>query len=102
MKNRVCKACGHVGKPTKQCLGSFLVDAFIWGTVGSLALMSGLLPLLLVPVAWTLYHLAKFGTTKCPECGELEMVSMDSRKGREVLDPHRKVKVWHSSDEATV
>lgn len=102
MKNRVCTSCGHVGKPVKQCFESFLVDAFIWGTVGSFVLMTGLFPALLIPVSWTLYHLARFGTTKCPNCGELEMVSMESHKGREVLDPTRKVKVWHSSDEATV
>lgn len=101
MKERVCTSCGHVGKPTKQCIESFFVDAFIWGTVGSFALMTGLMPALLIPTAWTIYHLAKFNTTKCPECGELEMVSMNSRKGREALDPSKKVKVWTSSDEAT-
>jgi len=101
MKDRVCTSCGFVGKPTKQCLGSFFVDAFIWGTVGSLALVTGVLPFLLIPVAWTIYHLAKFNTTKCPSCGDLEMVSMDSRKGREAMDPSQKVKVWTSSDKAT-
>jgi len=101
MKNRVCTSCGHVGKPVKQCLGSFFVDAFMWGTVGSFALMTGLMPALLIPAAWTIYHLAKFNTTKCPECGELEMVSMKSRKGREALNPSSTVKVWTNSDKAT-
>lgn len=101
MKDRVCTSCGFEGKPTKQCLGSFLVDAFIWGTVGSLALMTGLLPILLIPAAWTIYHLAKFNTTKCPSCGDLEMVSKTSRKGREALNQTDKVKVWTSSDKAT-
>ena len=102
MKHRVCTSCGFVGKPVKQCIESFFVDAFIWGTVGSFALMTGLIPVLLIPAAWTLYHLAKFGTTKCPACGDLEMVSMESRKGREALDPAaNKVTVWTSSDEAT-
>ena len=103
MKDRVCTSCGFVGKPVKQCIESFFVDAFIWGTVGSFALMTGLMPVLLIPGAWTLYHLVKFKTTKCPECGDLEMVSMDSRKGREALDPNaNNIKVWTSSDEATV
>jgi hypothetical protein len=87
MKNRVCTSCGTVGEPVKQCLESFFVDAFIWATVGSIALMAGLIPVLLVPVAWTLYHLAKFGTTKCPECGDLERVSLSSQKGTETLSP---------------
>jgi hypothetical protein len=29
------------------------------------------------------------------------MVSMDSRKGREAMDPSQKVKVWTSSNKAT-
>jgi predicted RNA-binding Zn-ribbon protein involved in translation (DUF1610 family) len=86
MKDRICTSCGYEGKPIKQCLESFFVDAFIWGSVGSFALVTGLLPLLVVPAAWTLYHLAKFKTTKCPECGSLDMVSKKSRKGHEALD----------------
>jgi hypothetical protein len=101
MKDRVCTSCGHVGKPVKQCLGSFFVDAFIWGMVGSLAIMSGIFFLLFIPAAWTVYHLAKFNTTKCPSCGDLEMVSMDSRKGREALNRKDNIKVWTSSDKAT-
>ena len=101
MKNRVCTSCSFVGKPVNQCIESFFVDAFIWATVGSFALMTGLIPVLLIPVAWTLYHLVKFGTTKCPECGDLEMVSLESRKGRDALDPStNSVTVWTRSEEA--
>lgn len=103
MKNRVCSSCGFVGKPVNQSIESFFVDAFIWGTVGSFALMTGLIPVLLIPASWTLYHLAKFGNTECPKCGELEMVSMESRKGREALNPNKQpVTVWTSNDEAEV
>lgn len=102
MKHRVCTSCGFVGKPINQCFGSFLVDAFIWATVGSFALMTGLIPVLLIPAAWTLYHLAKFGTTKCPECGDLEMVSVTSRRGREAIDPStRATTVWTCNDKVT-
>jgi len=102
MKDRVCTSCGFEGKPVKQCIESFFVDAFIWATVGSFALMTGLIPVLLIPAAWTLYHLAKFGTTKCPACGDLEMVSMKSRKGRQALNPStRATTVWTRNDEVT-
>lgn len=103
MKERVCTSCGHVGKPVKQCLESFFVDAFIWGIVGSFALMTGLMPVLAIPALWTLYHLVKFGTTKCPNCGELEMVSMNSRKGRAKLnhEDDGKVRVWVRDEAAT-
>ena len=101
MKDRVCTSCGYVGKPTKQCLESFLVDAFVWGIVGSFALGTGIMPVLAIPAAWTLYHIVKFGTTKCPECGSLDMVSQDSRKGRAVLNPNKEqVRVWTRGDEA--
>ena len=101
MKDRVCTSCGFEGKPIKQCLGSFLVDAFVWGTVGSFALMTGLMPALAIPAVWTLYHLAKFNSTKCPKCGDLEMVSKSSRKGRTAL--HNKanpVQVWVNTEAA--
>jgi len=99
MKDRVCTSCKFVGKPVKQCYESFLVDAFIWGIVGSGVLVTGLWPALAIPVAWTLYHLAKFKTTKCPQCGELEMVSMNSQKGRKALDKDaNQVKVWVNTD----
>jgi len=101
MKDRVCTSCGYVGKPTKQCLESFLVDAFIWGIVGSFALSTGIMPVLVIPAAWTLYHIVKFATTKCPECGSLDMVSQDSRKGRNVLNRDKdQVRVWTRGEEA--
>jgi hypothetical protein len=101
MKDRVCTSCGYVGKPIKQCVESFLVDAFVWGIVGSFALMTGIMPVLVIPAAWTLYHLAKFGTTKCPHCNSLDMVSMDSRKGRAALNHDKEqVRVWTRGDEA--
>lgn len=101
MKDRICTSCGFEGQPIKQCLASFFVDAFIWGTVGGFAMVTGLLPILAIPAAWTLYHLAKFKTTKCPTCGDLEMVSKDSRKGLAAL--HQKehpVQVWVNTEAA--
>ena len=94
MKDRICTSCGHIGQPINQCLGSFLVDVLMWGTIGGAALATGILPLLAVPLLWTIYHLAKFSTTKCPACGDLEMVALDSRKGRETLTRKDAVQVW--------
>ncbi len=99
MKDRICTSCGTEGKPIKQCFSSFFVDAFIWGTVGSFALTTGLLPALVIPAAWTLYHLAKFNTTKCPQCGDLEMVNLNSRKGRDALyQKANPVQVWVNTE----
>lgn len=101
MKDRVCTSCGFEGKPIKQCIESFLVDAFVWGIVGSFALMTGLMPALIIPAAWTLYHLVKFNSTKCPTCGDLEMVSKNSRKGRIALDKEaNQVQVWVNNEAA--
>ncbi|MCI0505453.1 MAG: hypothetical protein L0Z73_05020 [Gammaproteobacteria bacterium] len=84
MKMKVCSSCGYMGEPVKQCFESFLVDLFIWLIVGSVTLMSGLLPLLVIPAAWTLYHIVRF-KTKCPECGNLDMVSLNSAKGKDAM-----------------
>lgn len=99
MKNHICTYCGHVGKPIPQSKESFFVDALIWATVGSFALTMGILHVLVIPIGWTLYHLVKFNTTKCPECLSLDMVSMNSRKGREMQEYKKDpVQVWTASD----
>jgi len=84
MKTKVCSSCGYTGEPVNQCFESFLVDLFIWLIVGSVSLMTGLLPLLAIPAAWTVYHIVRF-KTKCPECGNLDMVSLKSAKGKSAL-----------------
>ena len=89
MKYKICTECGFIGKPIPQAKSSFAVDAVIWLYFGFLAGMSQLLPLLLIPVAWTLYHLIRFNSVKCPDCESLEMVSMHSHNGRQALqNPH--------------
>lgn len=101
MKDRICTSCGFVGKPIKQCFESFFVDAFLWAGVGTFVLVTSAFPLLVVPVAWTIFHLVKFRTTKCPKCGDLEMVSMDSRKGHVAMDKKTNpVKVWVNKEAA--
>lgn len=99
MKDRVCCSCGHIGKPVNQPLATFMVDFLAWGTIGGAAVVTGILPLALIPLAWSIYHLAKFRTTTCPACGDLEMVSMNSRKGKEVLNPETQVTVWKPIEE---
>ena len=94
MKERVCASCGHTGKPVSQCWGSFLVDVLLWGAVGSAAIITGILALFVIPAVWTVYHVLNFNTTKCPECGDLEMVALDSRKGQEALDRKNRIRVW--------
>ncbi|MGD8569334.1 MAG: hypothetical protein PVJ39_14700 [Gammaproteobacteria bacterium] len=85
MADRVCKSCGYVGKAEHQSWGTFFVDAFMWLIFGSLTLFSGLLFVLFIPLAWTIYHLALFGNTQCPKCKSLDMVSKRSHKGKAVL-----------------
>ena len=94
MKDRVCTSCGHIGKPVNQSMGSFLVDALAWGTFGTGAIISGMMGWLLIPAMWTLYHLVTFKTVTCPQCGDYEMVSMNSRKGRKTLHGDTGVTVW--------
>ena len=96
MADRVCKSCGYVGKAEHQSWGTFFVDAFIWLVFGSLTLFSGLLFVLLIPLAWTIYHLALFSNTQCPKCKSLDMVSKGSRKGKAVLKHERGCpEPWH-------
>jgi len=73
-----------MGEPKNQCKESLLLDLFVWLIVGSVTLMTGLLPLLVIPAAWTFYHIINF-RTKCPECGNLDMVSLHSTKGKNAM-----------------
>lgn len=83
--DKVCTACGHEGKPIPQALSSFTVDVVIWLYFGFLAGMSQLLPLLLIPMAWTIYHIIRFNSVKCPVCKSLDMVSKGSRRGKAIM-----------------
>jgi len=89
MKNKICTECGHIGKPIPQNKSSFSVDVIIWFYFIFLTASSQLLPLLLAPIAWSLYHLVMFNRVKCPQCGNLEMVGLHSHSGKEKLEnPH--------------
>lgn len=83
MKTKICHNCGYVGKPTSQGAGSFFVDAMLWLVFASMTMLSAFLPLMLVPLGWTIYHIAVYNSVTCPECENFDMVSLDSRKGRE-------------------
>lgn len=85
MKDRICTSCYHVGKPTTQGIESFFVDALIWLSFSSFAILSAMIPLMIIPIAWTTFHIAVYNKTTCPKCGKLNMVRMTSRKGREAL-----------------
>jgi hypothetical protein len=100
MKDRVCTSCYHVGKPTTQGIESFFMDALIWLCFTSFALLSSFIPIMIVPVAWTTYHIAVYRKTTCPKCGRLNMVSMTSRKGREALRGPKWVISYSAADEA--
>ena len=90
MKNKICTECGHIGKPIPQAKSSFAVDLVIWLYFVFLVAMSQILPLLIIPATWTIYHLLRFNNVKCPECESLEMVSLHSHAGKEMLDnPHQ-------------
>ena len=81
MKEKICMHCGYIGQPVAQEKDSFLLDIFAWGISLSLAGMSQQWYLMLVPLAWTIYHIVRFNTA-CPDCKNLDMVSLNSTKGK--------------------
>ena len=101
MKEKICKNCGYVGIPTSQGLGSFFVDAMLWLIFTSFTLFSAFFPLLLLPLGWTIFHLITYKTITCPKCGNLDMVSLTSAKGKEILGhkhDHRHPEPWSDSN----
>lgn len=85
MKDRICTHCYHVGQPISQGMGSFAVDALMWMIFLSLSMFSSIFPLMFIPLGWTIYHIAIYRKSTCPECGRLNMVSMTSKKGKRAL-----------------
>ncbi len=79
---KVCTECGYVGKPVSQGIASFAVDAFIWLFFTGIFLATFLLPLMLIPVAWTLYHVFTYFSITCRECENFNMVSLQSAEGK--------------------
>lgn len=97
MQEKICTECGFEGKPVAQCKMSFIVDVAIWMTAVNLFFFTGFLPIMLIPVAWTTYHLIKFNSVKCPECESLNMVSKNGRAGKQaMLRKLNPVKIWKS------
>ncbi len=98
MKDRVCTHCGFKGQPVPQDAETFFVDALFWSGFGGLAATTGLLFLMLIPLAWTIYHLALYKKTQCPKCDNLDMVSLDSEKGKAaLLGPDHGITVWRDT-----
>lgn len=86
MKDKLCTSCGYIGKPTTQGIGSFAVDGVIWLIGLSLSVFSSVFAIMIIPVAWTIYHLLLYRTTTCPKCGNIAMVSQGSHKAQEYLE----------------
>ena len=96
-QEKVCTSCGHEGHPIPQAVSSFLVDAMIWLYVVFLVAMSQLIPLLLIPIAWTIYHIVRFNTVKCPVCQNLDMVSKNSKRGKAIMQNPNPVHIIYKS-----
>ena len=97
MKNKVCTECGYVGRPIPQLKSSFAVDVGMWLYFAFLTALSQFFPLLLIPLAWTIYHIARFNSVKCPKCESLEMVRMNSKKGKRALNNPNPVIISYSA-----
>ncbi len=98
-KDRICTSCYHIGKPVAQGAGSFFVDALIWLSFISLSILSSFFILILIPISWTVYHIAVYRKTTCPKCERLDMVSMTSRKGLEALKGPKWVVSYEAPEE---
>lgn len=80
MSDRICTNCGYTGQPSPQGIGSFTVDVIVWLVCWGLAVFSDIFALMLIAVAWSLYHVALYKIATCPSCGDMVMVALDSEK----------------------
>ena len=99
MKDRICTHCYYVGQPTTQGLGSFAVDALMWMMFFSLSMFSSIFLLMLIPLGWTVYHVAIYRKSTCPKCSRINMVSTTSAKGRKALQGPSVVISYRASED---
>ncbi|MFC1749802.1 hypothetical protein ACFL2V_13460 [Pseudomonadota bacterium] len=99
MKDRICTSCYYIGQPTTQGIGSFAVDAMMWMIFFSMSMFSSIFPLMIIPVAWTAYHIAIYRKSTCPKCSRINMVSMTSSKGRRALAGPSAVVTYRASED---
>lgn len=88
---KICTECGHIGQPKPQGLGSFMVDLFLWFFISGVVMVSFMLPLMLIPLGWTIYHLLTYFTVNCPACENYAMVDLYSSKGLAISKNDAKV-----------
>jgi len=98
MKTKVCESCGYVGKPIADEFSSFTVDAMVWLAWSAIAVITGIFPLILIAPLFSLIHIAKFRTMKCPKCENLEMVNLHSHAGEEIMHDHHSGTPHHWTD----
>lgn len=84
MKEKVCTSCGYTGEAINQCMGSFILDILLWSATIGAIFVTALIPLIIIPVGWTIFHIVNF-KSKCPKCENLDMVSKTSAKGKASL-----------------
>ena len=88
MKSKVCTSCGYIGKPIHDEWSSFVLDVFAWLLWFAIAAITAIFPLAILGPAFSVYHLMMFRTKKCPKCGNLDMVRLQSQSGKRILTPH--------------
>ena len=101
MKEKICSSCGYEGKPVAQSKMSFIVDLVIWMVTFNLVAMSGILPLFLIPVSWTVYHIVRFNSVQCPKCERLDMVSKRSHKGKLAKTREENLHIWTADNKTS-
>lgn len=79
MKAKVCESCGYVGKPVHDEYSSLLLDVFFWGFSFIIASITGIIPLVVVGPAFSVWHMITFRSHRCPKCGDWEMHSFQHR-----------------------
>lgn len=98
MKDKLCTYCGHIGKPTSQGAGSFAVDGVIWIIGLSLSIFTGIFAFLVIPLGWSIYHIALYKTTTCPKCGNIAMVGLNSKKAEQYRKDTSQVKTVYQAE----
>lgn len=88
MKSKVCTSCGYIGKPVHDEWSSLMLDAIAWVLWFVIAAITGIIPLALLGPAYSVYHIIMFRSKKCPKCGNLDMVRLESHGGKQMLSPH--------------
>lgn len=79
MTDKICSDCGFIGRPVHDEYSSLILDVAIWSGSFIIAAITGIIYLIAIGPAFSIWHMFSFRSHRCPKCGNWEMHRINNR-----------------------